>query len=98
MNVKLDLDDGLNYIPQLEFLAGYPRTEQGIDGLSRAFVRIVGTDDKAEWLINQIIDGCNRCPAPIEMRRIFARKYPPADGKSPADCDNFDLMDSGRKM
>lgn len=76
---------------------GFPRTTDGIDALADAFIAIVGDKEKADWLSQAIIMGCSRCPTPIEMRRIFERKYAPADGRRANEIDQADLLSNGGK-
>ncbi len=59
---------------------------------AKALINIVGTEEKALWLSDRVIEGCNHFPAPIELRRIFCDRYPPADGREPREVDNTRYM------
>lgn len=84
----------LKLIKKLESLGlGFPRTEEGIGAYAENFIAIVGTPERAAWLVARMLAGCPRCPTPIEMRRIFELKYPPADGVASNAADLSGLMD-----
>ena len=75
----------------------FPKTTEGITALAEKFMQITGDADKANWLCERVLNGCSRCPTPIELRRIFALKYPPADGIGANDCDLADFMAGGKE-
>lgn len=76
---------------------GFPRTQQGLEAYTEAFMEITGTAERAQWLVGRILKGCSRCPTPIEMRRVFETKYAPNDGLSSNSVDMTALMDGGGK-
>ncbi len=70
----------IKMVRRLESLGlGFPRTAEGLEALRDSFMAITGTVERATWLVGRVLAGCPRCPTPIEMRRIFETKYPPAD-------------------
>lgn len=76
----------------------FPRTDNGVESLAEAFMKIVGTVEHANWLSDRIINGFERCPTPIEMRRYFsARRAAPADGVHERDYDASDITSGGWK-
>lgn len=84
----------LKLVKKLESLGlGFPRTAEGIEAFTENFMAITGTVERATWLIGRMLAGCPRCPTPIEMRRIFELKYPPADGVGSNAADLSGLMD-----
>lgn len=86
--------EAMKLVRSLESLGlGYPRTGEGFEALAEQFMAITGTVERAKWLVGRILTGCPRCPTPIEMRRIFELKYPPADGVGSNAADLSGLMD-----
>ena len=95
---QLTLSESIKLVRGWESLSlGFPKTPEGITALAKAFIDIAGTKEKGEWLSQKVIHGCSKCPTPIELRRIFSSKYPPADGKSVNDWDASDFMFGGGK-
>jgi hypothetical protein len=39
------------------------------------------------WMVDMALDKYNWFPAPIDLRRIFVEKFPPADGQEPAPAE-----------
>ena len=91
--------ESMQLIKPWKCLPGFPQNDDGIQALSERFAAIAGDKESGTWLSQKVLNGCARCPTPIEMRRIFARKFPPADGIEPNEADMYDLMDNtgGRK-
>lgn len=84
----------LKLVKKMESLGlGFPRTSDGIEAYTEQFMAITGTIDRALWLVDRCLTGCPRCPTPIEMRRIFELKYPPADGLASNVTDLSGLME-----
>ena len=84
----------LKLVKKMESLGlGFPRTSEGIDSYAEQFMAITGTVERATWLVNRCLTGCPRCPTPIELRRIFELKSPPADGLASIVTDLSGLMD-----
>jgi hypothetical protein len=85
--------EAIKLVKKLECLGlGYPRTAEGVSALSDALIAIAGSSEMAEWLVQQAIFGCPRCPTPLELRRIMERKAPAADGITARSLDATDLM------
>jgi hypothetical protein len=95
--VPITKSAALKLIKKLESLGlGFPRTQEGIEAFAGMFMSITGTLERAEWLVGRILIGCPRCPTPIEMRRIFDLKYPPADGISVNAADLSGVMEMSK--
>ena len=89
----LSLVDTLKLIRKADFLFGFPKNDNGLELIARKFMGITGSDkERSEWLVERIIDGCERFPTPIEIRRIYENHYIPADGVFSREVDNFDMM------
>lgn len=98
MPTPLKLTEALKIVKKFEcFGYSFPRTPEGVTALAEKFMQIAGDTEKAAWLSDRVLNGCSRCPTPIELRRIFALKYPPADGISANECDLADFMSGGGK-
>ncbi len=87
--------EAIKLVRRWECLGFGPKTVEGIQALADALILITGDLEKAVWLAQQVVMGCPRCPTPLELRRIFERKYKPADGISAGSLDATDLMSSG---
>ena len=93
---ELKLLEALKIVKSWECLPYFPRTAEGVTALAQAFMKITGTHDTADWLSDQVINGCPRCPVPIELRRIMDfKRGVPADGVSYRDYDASKHMASG---
>ncbi len=95
--IPVTFDEVLAWVREWVCFANYPRSEAGEATLARAFQRITGDRKRADWLQARVIDGCTRCPMPIEMRRILEERYPAADGIAARDLDVSECMDKRRQ-
>lgn len=86
----------MELVTNWECLPGFPKTDTGIQALASAFLKICPDDRQAEWLCQAVLDGCTHSPTPIEMRRIYCQKFPPADGREDHQVDQSDRMASRR--
>ena len=84
--------EAIKLVRKWDCLGFSPRTADGVTALADALIAIAGDREKAEWLSNQVVMGCPRCPTPLELRRIMERKAPAADGVSARSLDATDLM------
>lgn len=83
----------LKTVQRLEFLPGFPRTEDGVKAYAQQLQLICGTEEKANLLFQRVAAGADRFPTPIELRRIFsANVAKPADGIEAREADLADLM------
>lgn len=86
---------------QLESMVGFPQKDSGLQSLARSIHELCGADiERGQWLIDCIRRGSVRIPAPIEMRRVYCQKYPPADGLEDSQVDISDHLQyasTGRK-
>ena len=83
----------LKAVKTLEFLPGFPRTEDGVRAYTLQVQAMCGGKLIAEQLIGSVAAGAERFPTPIELRRILsARICRPADGVEARDADLADLM------
>ncbi len=89
---ELDVIGAMKIMQEFEHLGFGPVTERAWIGTAKAFIEIVGTKEKGEWLARRILQTCARFPKPVEMRRIYAHYYPPADGLEPHLMDSSDDM------
>lgn len=85
-------------IREMEALVGSPRTPEGIKSIATRLESMCGDEATARWLVNRIMNGAQRFPAPVEMRRILCQHCPPADGLEERQVDVSDFMGfSGKK-
>jgi hypothetical protein len=83
----------LKAVKALEFLPGFPRTEDGMRAYTLQVQSMCGGRLIAEKLIGCVAAGAERFPTPIELRRILsARICEPADGVKSREADLADLM------
>jgi hypothetical protein len=81
----LNLSSTNTLLEAWECLPGFPRTEPGRKALVKTALRLAAGPEQLLWLVDKVADSCERSPTPIQMRRIFCQKYPPADGTSDID-------------
>jgi hypothetical protein len=78
---------------QLESMAGFPQSDAGLRSLAKSIYELCGPDTvRGQWLIDRIRKGSIRIPAPIEMRRVYCQKHPPADGLEDNQVDISDHL------
>ena len=70
-------------------------TDDALDMWVEAILDIVGTNEEVkhssfpkpvrpgEWLFRNALATMNRFPKPIQLRRMYCRYWPPADGNEP---------------
>lgn len=92
---QLSRVEAQKFVRKWECLGFFPKTGEGMEALAEALIAIAGDTEKASWLSTQVVMGCPRCPTPLELRRIFERKYKPADGIESRSLDVSDLMSNG---
>ncbi len=80
-----------------EGLPGSPLTPNVLKSLAKSALELAADWDQMQWLIDTVRKGCERRPAPIEMRRIFTMRYPAADGLSDDMADKSDHMGGFKK-
>lgn len=92
----ISLAGALKLVKSWECLPYFPRTQEGVSTLAKALISIGGS--KAEKLADIVINGCPRCPTPLDLRTIMSQKLGPcADGKHAVDFDMSRFMASGGK-
>ena len=62
-------------------------------GLARTLLKLCPDWEKAQWLVDKLLDGCSRRPTPLVMRRVYCQKFPPEDGIEPGAADLSDFED-----
>lgn len=83
---------------QWEGLSGPPMTPNALSSWALSLLEIAEDWPKAELLVKEIRTGCERRPAPIEMRRFYCEQIgDPADGISDSWADLGQFMGSGFK-
>jgi hypothetical protein len=94
----MSLAEAAKLLKGLECLPpGLPRSAEGIESLSKAFIDIVGTRENGAELISKLVRGVTRFPTPLEMRRIWCRANKPADGLEDREVDVSAAM-QGKKF
>ena len=99
LKVPVNLPTALKFVKKWECLPYFPRSVEGMTALAEAVIKIAGDLDTALWLSDQVINGCPRCPTPVELRKIMDfKRGVPADGVSYRDYDNSQhMLGSGGK-
>jgi hypothetical protein len=90
----IELETAMRLLTSLQCLRGYPQNEGALHGLAKGMSKICPDEEHAQWLVDAVLDGCAYCPTPIEMRRIYCQKFPPADGREDHQVDQSDRMAS----
>ncbi len=80
-----------------EALPGPPLTENAASGMALSALELAANWDQFQWLLDAVRKGCERRPAPVEMRRIFTMRFPAADGLTDDAVDKSDYMGGYRK-
>lgn len=80
-------------VKEMEFLPGFPRTEEGVKAYAKQVFMIAGDREKFRKLADVVLRGAERLPTPIEIRRIMSSQVgKPADGLESREVDLADLM------
>lgn len=58
-------------------------TVNAVHGWATTLLKLASDWEQAQWLVDQIQEIAEFRPSPAEMRRVFATKFLPADGKDP---------------
>ena len=90
--MELNLAYVMDIVEQWEFLPGVPKTDAGAVALAKGILKICPDTEKADWLSERVLDGCDRCPTRLGLRRIYAKRFKPADGVEPGAIDQTDIM------
>jgi len=75
----------LGLLAELEGWQGFPRTDPSMNMHARAFLEIVESKERGEWLMSEIRNGLTRFPVPLKMRELYNTHFDPADGVHPND-------------
>jgi len=79
---------------RLSILRYYPTGEKARDEIALVLKRLCSTPAQLEWLVRQMIDGVGEWRGPVDLRRVYAQRFKPADGVEPEELDA--LNDPGR--
>lgn len=73
-----NLEWALELFRGLEGRWGFPTREIALIASACEFLKMVSTRERGEWLFGELMK-LERYPTPIVMRRIYQRRYTPAD-------------------
>lgn len=76
----------MEYVIQWEGLPGFPRTDPGVLSLARDMASMCPAE-KFDWLTARVLRGLEKCPTPLQLRRVCTASIPPKDGLEVKDVD-----------
>lgn len=76
----LDFDEVADACADLTMLNFFPGDDGGRLAVVKLVARLCSTMAQVEWLVTRLTTLYNKWPGPAEVRAVFCKRYPPADG------------------
>lgn len=70
----------LSQVKRWECLGNPPKSDEASMALAETLLQICEDEEKLLWVVGRILQGATFCPKPIEIRRVYCKRYRPADG------------------
>ena len=84
----------LQLVSSMSVLKFFPSEPGARAMIAQMLIRICGTEERAEWLVNRVLVLYDEWPGPMELRAVLCSKFQPADGIE-ADSTDKRYLDTG---